>query len=92
MRYTWDPEKDTLNRRKHGLPLAAGTAALEGPDRDSWIDDRFDYEEERVITLGMSSQKILHVVSTCGGKELTRLISVRRAEVNEIQRYLLGRS
>jgi len=51
MRYTWDPEKDALNRRKHGLSLEEGIAALDDPHRDSWIDDRFDYGEERIASL-----------------------------------------
>ena len=50
MRYTWDPEKDALNRRKHGLALATGVDALEDPNRESRIDDRFDYGEERIVT------------------------------------------
>jgi len=40
MRYTWDPEKDALNRRKHGLSLEEGIPALEEQGRDFWIDDR----------------------------------------------------
>jgi uncharacterized DUF497 family protein len=53
MRYVWDPAKDVLNQRKHGLSLAEGIPALEDPQRDSWIDRRFDYGEERIVTLGM---------------------------------------
>jgi len=64
MRYTWDPEKDALNQRKHGLSLAEGIDAIEDPNRDSWIDDRFDYGEERIVTLGRSAKGILYVVST----------------------------
>ncbi len=58
MRYTWDPDKDALNRRKHGLALEDGIPALEDPDCDSWIDDRFDYGEERIISLGMGQRHI----------------------------------
>jgi uncharacterized DUF497 family protein len=29
MQYVWDPAKDVLNRRKHGLSLADGIVALE---------------------------------------------------------------
>ncbi len=92
MRYTWDQAKDALNRRKHGLSLMDGIPALNDPDRDSWIDDRFDYGEERIVTLGMSSRKILYVVSTERSGDITRLISVRKAKKNEIKRYLLDRS
>lgn len=92
MRYTWDPEKDAVNRRKRGLSLIEGIPALEDPDRDSWIDDRYDYGEERILTLGRNEQKVLFVVSTLRSEMLTRMISVRKAEDNEIERYLLGRS
>ena len=88
MRYTWDPEKDALNRRKHGLPLAAGVDALEDPDFFFWFDEQFDYGEVRIITLGSTPRGILFVVSTERGENLTRIISVRKAEDDEIERYL----
>ena len=90
MRYTWDPEKDTLNRRKHGLSLEEGIPALDDPDRDSWIDDRFDYGEERAVTLGLGREGLLYVVTAVRQKDLTRLISVRRANDREIKQYGLG--
>jgi uncharacterized DUF497 family protein len=51
MRYTWDPAKDALNQRKHGLSLADGIDALDDPEQDSWVDDRFDYGEVRIISV-----------------------------------------
>lgn len=92
MRYVWDPAKDVLNQRKHGLALADGIPALEDPNRDSWIDDRFDYGEERIATLGMSVEHVLYVVSTQWDEESIRIISVRKAEPSEIERYGLGNS
>ena len=91
MRYTWDPEKDTLNRRKHRLFLKDGISALEDPYRDSWIDDRFDYGEERIATVGMGEDQVLYVVWAKREEDLTRIISVRKAEEDEIERYGLGR-
>jgi hypothetical protein len=41
MLYEWDAGKDLANRR-HELSLADGIPAFEGPDAESWIDDRFD--------------------------------------------------
>lgn len=64
MRYTWDPEKDAINRRKHDLALFEGVPALEDPHRDFWIDDRFDYGEERFATLGLGRSRVLYVVSS----------------------------
>jgi len=92
MRYVWDPAKDVLNQRKHGLSLADGIPALEDPDRDSWFDDRYDYGEERVATLGLRQTNVLYVVTTELDEDITRIISVRRAEPHEVQRYDLSRT
>jgi uncharacterized DUF497 family protein len=85
MRYVWDLAKDALNQRKHGLSLAEGIPALEDPERDVWIDDRFDYGEVRTVTAGRSGSQVLIVVSTVlelteEGEEFTRIISVRKAK------------
>ena len=92
MRYTWDPEKDALNRRKHGLSLEEGIPALMDPNLDSWIDDRFDYGEDRIATLGLGRRRILYVVSTLSLTDITRIISVRKANKNEVEQYDRGRS
>ena len=92
MRYVWDRAKDSLNMRKHDLSLAEGIPALQDPYRDSWIDGRYDYGEERIATLGMGKRQVLYVVSTERDENCTRLISVRRAEDDEIERYGMGRS
>jgi uncharacterized DUF497 family protein len=92
MRYAWDPAKDALNRRKHGLSLKDGIPALEDPERDSWIDNRLDYGEERVVTLGIGVKQVLYVVSAEREEDCIRIISVRKAVSDEIERYGLGRS
>ena len=90
MEYEWDPAKDAENRRKHRLSLADGIPALEDPDAESWIDERFDYGEERVVTLGWNQAKILVVVTTEPAVDRTRIISVRRAEKHEEHWYYQG--
>lgn len=90
MQYVWDPAKDAVNRRKHGLSLVDGILALEDPDRETWIDNRFDYGEERTITLGLSQFGVLYVASTEPEADCVRIISVRRAEMYEIEKYELG--
>lgn len=97
MRYEWDPEKDARNKSKHDLSLADGIPALEDPDRDISIDDRFDYGEVRIVTAGRSSGKVLIVVSTevginAGGEEVTRIISVRKAKWYEEDWFNFGRA
>lgn len=87
MRYTWDPEKDAQNRRKHGFSLAQGVPALEDASKVAWFDDRFDYGEERVLTIGLNQQNVLFVVSAEKIAEVTRIISVRKAKRNEERIY-----
>ena len=93
MRYDWDPAKDALNRRKHGLSLSDGIPALEDLKRVSWIDDRFDYGEERIVTLGRNDRKVLVVVSIEEEDErVIRIISVRKAKQHETDWFYFGRT
>ena len=77
MEYEWDQDKDAENRHKHRLGLADGIPALEDPYAESWIDERFKYGEERIVTLGCTNGRVLLVVTTEPTEELTRIISVR---------------
>jgi hypothetical protein len=90
MTYEWDLRKDAQNRRKHRLSLADGIPALEDPDAESWVDERFDYGEERIVTLGRSPAGILFVVTSEIAVDRTRIVSVRRAENYEEERYYTG--
>jgi uncharacterized DUF497 family protein len=72
------------------LALEEGIPALDDPFRNSWIDERFDYGEERMVTLGLGRKRVLYVVSAQLDENLTRLISVRRANDREIKQYGLG--
>jgi uncharacterized DUF497 family protein len=87
MEYEWDAAKDAGNRLKHRLSLADGIPALEDPDAESWIDARFDYGEERIVTLGRNRARILFVVTTELADDRTRIISVRKAEKHEERWY-----
>jgi hypothetical protein len=97
MRYVWDPAKDATNQRKHGLSLADGIFALEDPERDIWVDDRFDYGEVRIVTTGRGGSKVLVVVSTelersGEGEAVIRIISVRKANWYEEDWFNFGRA
>jgi uncharacterized DUF497 family protein len=87
MLYEWDPAKDAANLRKHGFSLAQGAPALEDANKVAWFDDRFDYGEERVLTIGINQQNVLFVVSTERVEEVTRIISVRKAKRDEERIY-----
>jgi len=91
MRYVWDPVKDAENRRKHGLSLEDGIDALEDLNLQTWTDDRYDYGEVRSATVGLGKRGILLVISTLRNEDVTRIISVRKANANEHSYYYFGR-
>ena len=49
--YEWDEEKSERNREKHGLSFEDAEKVFSGPCV-TFLDERFDYEETRLITLG----------------------------------------
>jgi uncharacterized DUF497 family protein len=89
LNYQWDSRKDSENRRKHRLALEDGIKALEDPNRQSWIDDGH-HDELRFVTLGMVYPNILAVVTAQPSEEVTRIISVRKAERHEENWYHHG--
>jgi uncharacterized DUF497 family protein len=56
------------------------------------VDDRFDYDEERILTLGRFHGNVLLAVTTIVSEDLIRIISVRRAEKHEEYWFYYGRT
>jgi uncharacterized DUF497 family protein len=93
--WTWDPNKDELNRKNHrGLSLAAGVPVLEGEMAVSRPDPHPD--GDRWQTIGSAGGVvILFVVHTEpveqeDGREVGRIISVRKATAHERKAYEEG--
>ena len=91
MRLEWDSRKNELNRKKHGISFEAAVEVFQDPLHISILDARFNYFEERWITLGASKDLLLLVVAhlyfTYQGAEVIRIISAREATVNERRQY-----
>jgi uncharacterized DUF497 family protein len=49
----------------------------------TFADDRFDYGEERLISLGVLAARVVVIVHTPRGSELTRIIFIRKANGSE---------
>ena len=86
MKFDFDANKDAANREKHGLSLAFGVKVLADPSRLEILDVRFDYAEERFIVYGNVLGRIYVCVFTERGRT-RRIISVRRANDRETERY-----
>jgi uncharacterized DUF497 family protein len=90
VRYEWDKAKAALNLRRHGVDFQDAIGALEDPNRLEEADDRFDYEEERDIVIGMSRGGVLFVVAAYRDEATRRIISARKATKHEKDRYHAG--
>lgn len=88
MKFEWDENKRLINLRKHGIDLADVWRVFES-DRVIFIDDRFDYDELRLVTIGFLSGYIVAVTQT-QNDEITRIISLRKATRNERTKYIKG--
>lgn len=86
MRYTHGAKKRTANLKKHGYDFKDASQVIEGPDKVTFEDKRFDYDEQRFITLGMLRGAVV-VIATAETEEDIRVISMRKAEQNEEKIY-----
>ena len=77
MEFEWDPKKADTNKRKHGVTFQEGTTVFGDPLAITFPDPDHCDDEERYITLGLSTQKRLLVVSHADIGNRTRIISVR---------------
>ena len=90
MRWTWDPEKDRINRRKHRVSFETAIRVFE--DRNMWSEpDPYPYED-RWRTIGVTSGALIIVVHTWPDDEQQpgRIISARIAARREISIYEEG--
>jgi uncharacterized DUF497 family protein len=90
LRWTWDPKKDLMNRREHGLPLEVGAAALDDPLSVSQPDPHLD--GDRWDTIAVLNGVTLFIVHTWPdhGDAPGRIISVRKATAHERRAYENG--
>lgn len=88
MEFEWDADKAESNAKKHGIRFEVATAVFDDPDRITVVDDRFDYEEERLVTLGKTPDGVLVVVTTeRDDPPRIRIISARKANKRERRHY-----
>ena len=85
MQLEWDDAKNRSNSAKHGLDFADAELVFAGPCV-TFIDDRFDYGEERFVTLGLLVGRLVTIAHAPRG-EATRIISMRKANRREQKIY-----
>ena len=87
MKFEWDETKSDLNFEKHQVHFEEAKEVFEDSMHISKLDHRFDYFEERWITLGATSKDKLLVVANMffdeNAEEIIRIISARKANEKE---------
>jgi uncharacterized DUF497 family protein len=85
MRFEWDEAKRESNILKHGIDFVGIDSVFEA-ETVTILDDRFDYGEERFVTLGLLNGRVV-VIAHTETDEVIRIISVRKATKNEEINY-----
>ena len=85
MRITFDPEKNARNIRERDLSFELATE-FEFESAVVRQDERREYGEIRYVALGRLGER-LHVLSFTETEEGIRVLSFRRANVREVNRY-----
>jgi uncharacterized DUF497 family protein len=85
MELAWDEVKRRANYAKHGLDFRDAAKVFQGITLTA-EDDRQDYGEKRLISLGLLEDMVVVVVHT-ERSETTRIISMRKASQRERKAY-----
>ena len=88
MPFEWDPNKDKINREKHGISFDEVTELFtSGTDFLEIYDDENSDEEERFIGIGPTASGFVVVVYSEREDEVIRIVSARKATKKEIELY-----
>ncbi len=86
MSIEFDPNKNKINIRTHGISLADVEGVFYDPMAVT-IEDR-DHDEQRLVTIGMDALgRVLAVCYTWTEAATIRVISARKAEPHERKAY-----
>lgn len=86
MRIEFDPAKDAANQAKHGVSLSIA-GELDWESALVWVDSRFEYGELRMVALAPRTRIVYYVAFVDRGT-VRRIISLRRANRREVDRYV----
>ena len=85
MSIEFDPDKNKINIRSHGISLVDVEGVFYDPMAIT-IEDR-DHDEQRLVTIGRDAIERVLVVCYTWRDETIRLISARKAEPHERKDY-----
>ncbi len=80
MRFDWDTDKAAANLKKHGVSFEEAEEAFDDPNVFHFFDAAHSIGERRYNAIGFSHQRLLFIVYTERGENITRIISAREAD------------
>ncbi|OHC75792.1 MAG: hypothetical protein A3G18_12580 [Rhodospirillales bacterium RIFCSPLOWO2_12_FULL_58_28] len=86
MELEYDHAKRLAAIAERGIDFEDAALVFNGPRRITWTDNRQDYGEVREITVGELDGRLVVIAHTTRG-EVTRIISMRKANEREICRF-----
>lgn len=93
MEFEWDTNKARSNLNKHGIRFEDAVSVFDDP-RHLSIQDRYENGEYRWQTIGLVHGIVVilvaHTVRFESGDEIIRIISARKADRKERNRYEHG--
>jgi uncharacterized DUF497 family protein len=84
--FEWDETKNISNFKKHEISFEIAQGIFDNPTIDI-IDNRFNYQETRIKTIGRLENEIILVVIRTDRNGVIRLISARKARKDEREYY-----
>jgi uncharacterized DUF497 family protein len=90
LQFEWDSEKAASNLGKHGVSFEEAATVFADPLSLTAFDPDHSQDEDRFITMGLSSAGRLIVVAHTDRDERIRIISARLATPREQRAYENG--
>lgn len=95
MQFEWDEIKNQTNKQKHGISFEAAALVFHDPFLITVPDNRYEYCEERWLSVGLVNDFVLYVAHIMWdeeyGEEIIRIISARAATPREERKYFTHR-
>ena len=87
MKFEWNREKEKRNIKKHKISFDEAVTAFYDPLSATFHDPDHSIDEERLITIGYSTQGRLLIVSHTERGDAIRIINARPATILERKRH-----
>jgi uncharacterized DUF497 family protein len=87
IRFEWDAHKSRANMRKHGIEFDEAATVFKDPISITSYDPNHSEEEQRFITVGMSTAGHLLLIAHTDRGDRIRIIGARELTRRERQAY-----